>query len=92
MTSTEAPTWTLGDHLAKARDLAGLKVNQMADRLGVARNTVGNWENDRSLPPRSAVELYEQLSRVTWLLPLYDLEKQQSGWISDDLLGIEVLV
>lgn len=38
------PTWTVGDRLRKAREGAGIKVADMADRLGRERNTITRWE------------------------------------------------
>jgi transcriptional regulator with XRE-family HTH domain len=64
------PTFTLGDRLAKARSLAGISAQEMANQLGVSRNTISNYENDRTTPPRSVVILYAELCDVPewWLL------------------------
>ncbi|WP_372457108.1 helix-turn-helix domain-containing protein [Microbacterium allomyrinae] len=42
--------WTLGELLAKWRKDAGLDQTQMAERVGVARNSISNYENGRSVP------------------------------------------
>lgn len=39
----EIPVWVEGDRLRKALEHAGLSVQDMADYLGVSRNTVGNY-------------------------------------------------
>lgn len=55
------PTWTIGDRLRKAREHAGISVQEMADRLGVGRTTISNYEHDRTGKrgvPRMAVMLY----------------------------------
>jgi transcriptional regulator with XRE-family HTH domain len=44
------PTWTLGDRMAKAMNVAGMSVGAMADIFGVDRNTVSRWINDRAKP------------------------------------------
>lgn len=44
------PEFSRGDRLAKARDVAGLTQQQLADRLGVKRTTLAAWENDTSQP------------------------------------------
>lgn len=44
-TTGRRPRWTVEDRLRKAREVAGLSVNDCAARLGVHRNTVTNWEH-----------------------------------------------
>lgn len=52
---TTTVTWTLGELLAKLRKDAGLDQAELAERLHVARNSVSNYENDRSAPPFAVV-------------------------------------
>ncbi|MBP3685081.1 MAG: helix-turn-helix transcriptional regulator [Oscillospiraceae bacterium] len=40
----------LGEKLKEARVNAGLKQEELAKQLGVSRQTISNWENNRSLP------------------------------------------
>ncbi len=40
----------LGDQLKEARTRAGLKQEELAQELGVSRQTISNWENNRSFP------------------------------------------
>lgn len=51
MTQTSAqglvPAWTVGDRLRKAREITGLDAGQFAEAIGVARNTIGNYEKER---------------------------------------------
>ena len=48
----------LGQKLKEARLNAGLKQEELAKQLGVSRQTISNWENDRSYPDLgSAVKL-----------------------------------
>jgi transcriptional regulator with XRE-family HTH domain len=71
MTSTIIPTWTLGDRLAKARrDVAKLTTRQMAEVLGVHKNTVTNWETGAIQPRRYAITAWAQVTGVSeaWLL------------------------
>lgn len=44
------PEWTRGDRLEKARELAGLTQEEMAERLDVKRTTLSAWERDDSQP------------------------------------------
>lgn len=64
------PTWTLGDRLTKARDTARLTNNEMAEELGLSRNTITNWETDHIKPKRYAVEAWARICGVDvdWLL------------------------
>lgn len=72
MTETQTlqiPTFTLGDRLAKSRDVAGLSVQQMARELGVSRNTVSGWEHDRVPATRATLLAYASVTGVPmwWL-------------------------
>lgn len=44
------PEWTLGDRLRKAREEAGLEQQELAQMIGVARNTVSNAEKGKVNP------------------------------------------
>jgi transcriptional regulator with XRE-family HTH domain len=70
MTNTQTPAWTLGDRLAKARSAAGIGSQDMADRLGVVRNTITNYEHDRTRVPHAVVVLWAQETNVPldWLI------------------------
>lgn len=54
-TSTGVPEFHLGDRLRKSLDVAGMSVQDMADHLGVSRNTVSNYLALRTTPSRSVV-------------------------------------
>ena len=41
------PVWTEGDRLGKALDHAAMKHQEMADYLGLSRNTIGNYIHGR---------------------------------------------
>jgi transcriptional regulator with XRE-family HTH domain len=45
------PAWTLGDRLRKAREFAGLEQGELADRVGISRSTVSNYELGRGVRP-----------------------------------------
>ena len=42
--------WDLADRLRKSLRVSGVPVHDMADSLGVSRNTVSNWINGRGIP------------------------------------------
>ena len=43
-------TFTLGDRLRKAREVANISASEMAIHLGVHRNTISNFEHDHTEP------------------------------------------
>ena len=48
----------LADRLRKSLRVSGVPVHDMADALGVSRNTVGNWINGRSRPSPSQLAVW----------------------------------
>lgn len=52
-TAVPVPVWTLGDRLRKAREFAGLEQGELAERIGISRGTVSNYELGRwQRPPK----------------------------------------
>lgn len=60
--STTAPSFipdeTLGDRMRRALRKEHMSVQDMADFLGVARNTVSTWINDRIHPSEQTLKLW----------------------------------
>ena len=52
------PEWTMQDRMAKALDVANVAVSEMADELGVSRNTVSNYIHNRTSPSRSVLRVW----------------------------------
>jgi transcriptional regulator with XRE-family HTH domain len=52
MTNTTTPhvAWITGDRLRKAREAAGIRSQEMADKLRVSRNSVTNYERRDDVP------------------------------------------
>lgn len=50
--------WTLGDRLYKSLRVSGLSNADLADELGVSRNTIGNYIADRTEPKDGQVKLW----------------------------------
>ena len=46
------PAWTTGDRLRKARELAGMGQQEMADEIGISRRSVSAYEGGGSIPKR----------------------------------------
>jgi transcriptional regulator with XRE-family HTH domain len=63
------PEWDQADRLAKALQHRGIKVQQMADYLGVSRNTIGNYLSRRSKPDKRTLLLWAMKTGVPreWL-------------------------
>lgn len=85
---------TLGHRIEKSRTYKGLSVSQLAQRAGVNRKTLTNWEADRSTPRGDkAVRLAGILQvPLMWLLTGEDLagapsppEAEETGAIADKL-------
>jgi transcriptional regulator with XRE-family HTH domain len=64
------PEWDLADRMRKALRHADIGVQEMADYLGVARNTVGTWINGRIRPSRQTLRLWSLRCGVplAWLM------------------------
>lgn len=52
------PEWDLVDRMRKALRVADLGVQEMADYLGVSRNTVSTWINGRIKPNTQSLRLW----------------------------------
>jgi transcriptional regulator with XRE-family HTH domain len=50
----QIPPVTLGWRMQIALGWAGVSVQEMADDLGMSRNALSRWINDRGTPPRAA--------------------------------------
>lgn len=44
MSDTSVPPWTLADRLTKARRIAGLTQDDMAERIGLSRQSIAKFE------------------------------------------------
>lgn len=63
-------TATFGDRLAAAREMAGLKQKELAQRVGVKASTLRNWEDDLSEPRANRLSMLSGILGVSlpWLL------------------------
>lgn len=64
------PQWNVGDRLRKSLSFAGMKVGEMAEFLGVERNTVGNYMSGRTHIPGPALRLWAMRTgvRMEWIV------------------------
>jgi transcriptional regulator with XRE-family HTH domain len=70
MTVTQIPVWTLGDRIRKAREVAGLEQQDLADALYMSRAAVSAWENGHSKPAARKLAVIATVTGVpaSWLV------------------------
>jgi len=70
MTAGNVPQWTITDRLRKSRELTGLDQIEFADRIGVSRGTVSNYERGSKSHQKSTLMTWAMGSGVPleWLL------------------------
>ncbi len=63
------PDWDVHDRLGKALRDAGIGVSEMAQLLGVSRETIGRWLNGRGEPRRGSLVAWATVTGVDlkWL-------------------------
>lgn len=68
-TQTEVPEFHMGDRLAKALDVSGISVATMAIKLGVSRQTIGNYLAGRTTPKLAIIKVWAEETGVDlgWL-------------------------
>ncbi|MGH3503879.1 MAG: helix-turn-helix domain-containing protein [Nocardioidaceae bacterium] len=60
------PEWDTADRMRKALRASGVPVQQMADYLGVARNTVSTWINGKIKPSTQTLRLWALRTGVSY--------------------------
>lgn len=55
----------IGDKILKARKNADLTQNQLAEMLGVSRQSVSNWENNRAYPDIISVIKISDICKIS---------------------------
>ncbi len=76
----------LGEKLLDLRKKAGLSQEDVADKLGVSRQTVSKWETDQTVPELIKAKLLSQLYNVS-----YDYLISECH-IGGDVTSIEMIV
>lgn len=77
---------SLGENLLYLRKKAGLSQEDVAEKLGVSRQTVSKWETDQTVPELIKAKLLSQLYNVS-----YDYLISGSH-IGGDVTSIEMIV
>lgn len=57
---------SLGEKLLDLRKKAGLSQEDVADKLGVSRQTVSKWETDQTVPELNKANLLSQLYNISY--------------------------
>lgn len=90
-THPELPTWTLGDRLRKAREFAGLDQGELAERIGISRGTVGNYELGHGVrrPKPVVINAWAAVTGVplSWLTDMEEEAGRDSRRYSDTLVA-----
>ena len=60
------PTWDVADRMRKGLREAAIGIQDMADYLGVTRNTVGTWINGRNQPSTQTLRLWALRTGVSY--------------------------
>jgi len=60
------PEWDVADRMRKALRHRGAGVQEIADYLGVSRNTVGGWINGRYNPSIATLRSWAQYCSVNY--------------------------
>ena len=59
---------SLGNHLFHARKKKGLSQEEVAERLGISRQTVSKWETDETLPDICQSKRLALSLKISWPL------------------------
>lgn len=80
-TAQRVPAWDLADRMRKSLREADIGVQEMADYLGVGRNTVSTWINGRITPGRPVLRLWSMRCGVSyeWLNGETEINTRWSG-------------
>jgi transcriptional regulator with XRE-family HTH domain len=81
----EAPVWTFGELLWKARKDADLEQSEVAKVLGVSRALVSRWEHDLSDPGRRQLARFIELTGADWLRSYIESGIRWSCYMAQDV-------
>lgn len=68
------PSWTLADRIRKAREHAGLKQEDLAQKMETTRQTLGRWENGTHTPTEKNLQALAESTGVP--LEWFHLEEE----------------
>lgn len=84
---------TVGARIALARKVCGLEQRQLAERLGVSRQSVSTWERDRAALPFAVAVAVARLTgqSLEWLAEGVSVDHKSEGWGFESLRAHSVL-
>lgn len=74
------PEWTMADRLRKARELTGLDQSEFAERCGISRQAIGNYESGRRAPRGLYLRAWSEATGV----PIEWLETGKAPVMNDE--------
>ena len=84
----------IADRIQNLRKLRGISQEQLADRLGVSRQTISKWESEQSAPDMEKIILLSDYFEVTTDYLLKDAPEEKTApkaaapWEAPWLLGL----
>lgn len=69
----------IADRIQNLRKLRGISQEQLADQLGVSRQTISKWESEQSAPDMEKIILLSDYFEVTTDYLLKGIEKREEG-------------
>jgi transcriptional regulator with XRE-family HTH domain len=77
---------SLGENLLKLRKKSGFSQEEVAEKLGVSRQTVSKWETDQTVPELIKAKLLSQLYNVSYDYLISEVP------IGGDVTNVELIV
>lgn len=83
------PVFTVADRLRKAREQAGLEQNELAERIGLGRTTISNYERGTTPPKRPLLLSWAMATGVSldWLRGFDEPGATGGAGITPDSVG-----
>jgi len=82
--SAKSPTVAMGERILRLRKRFQWSQGELAERLGVTRGRVGNWERGENAPPVEALIALGEVLRVS--LDELLRGKRRGRWLKEDEL------
>lgn len=83
----------ISDRILEQRKIKGMSQSELADAIGVSRQSVSKWESEQSLPDMDKIILMSDLFSVTtdYLLKGIEVEKKEASSLKIDPLVFVII-